>query len=90
MTDISQVLEQRQAAHGDFASHAVLSQSLKVIMRSSPHWDALDADMQEALDMIQHKIARALNGNPRHIDHWTDIQGYARLVERRLEGEETL
>ena len=34
--------------------------------------------------MIQHKIARVLNGDPNYPDNWHDIAGYARLVEREL------
>jgi hypothetical protein len=38
---------------------------------------------REALDMILHKIARIVNGNPNETDHWHDIAGYATLVEQR-------
>jgi hypothetical protein len=44
----------------------------------------LDADQIEALEMICHKIARVLNGDPNHHDHWHDIAGYATLVANRL------
>lgn len=47
-------------------------------------WPILPPDMKEALEMIQHKVARILNGNPEVKDHWTDIIGYATLVEKRL------
>ena len=40
----------------------------------------------EALDMICHKIARIINGDPNHLDSWQDIAGYARLVAERLQG----
>ena len=49
-------------------------------------WDALTARQAEALEMIAHKIARILNGNPNYADHWADIAGYATLVQRELEG----
>jgi hypothetical protein len=41
--------------------------------------------MQESLDMICHKMARILNGNPYHFDSWHDIIGYARLIESELD-----
>jgi len=44
-------------------------------------------DQAEALDMIFSKIARILNGDPNHLDSWTDIAGYATLVADRLEGK---
>jgi hypothetical protein len=34
--------------------------------------------------MIQHKIARILNGDPTYTDNWHDIAGYATLVEQHL------
>lgn len=56
----------------------VVSQSLQM------KWDSLSSDQQEALEMIAHKIARILNGNPNKIDSWEDIAGYAILVAERL------
>jgi len=53
-------------------------------------WHELDADQQEALEMIAHKIARILNGDPNYVDSWVDIAGYAKLVADRLaKGEPT-
>ena len=46
----------------------------------------LDNDQLEALDMIVHKIARIVNGDPNYSDSWVDIAGYAKLVSDRLEG----
>ena len=84
MSNVDTTLNGRGNEHGEFKHHAVISQDMKITMHNCTNWDNLDYDMQEALDMIQHKIARILNGNPKHIDSWHDIQGYARLVERRL------
>jgi hypothetical protein len=39
------------------------------------------------LEMIAHKIARILSGDPNHRDHWEDIAGYAELVVREIDGE---
>ena len=81
---ISKTLKQRQKTHGDFLSHARISQSLKDIMRHQDGWNELDSSQCEALEMIAHKIARILNGNPDHHDHWHDIAGYATLVADNL------
>ena len=43
-------------------------------------------DQWEALEMIVHKMARIVNGNPDNADSWLDIAGYAMLVADRLEG----
>lgn len=87
MTDVSNTLNARGARYGSFSGQAAISQTLKNFMRQSPNWDSLDPDMAEALDMIQHKIARILNGDPRYADSWHDIAGYATLVDKRLNEE---
>ena len=43
-------------------------------------------DQWEALEMIVHKMARIVNGNPGKVDHWVDIAGYAKLIADRLQG----
>ena len=48
----------------------------------------MPGDMRESLEMVAHKVARILNGNPTNVDSWHDIAGYAALVEKRLRGEE--
>jgi hypothetical protein len=81
---IEKTLKQRQKTHGDFETHAVISQQLKNMMRIYGNFGDLDCDQREALEMICHKIARILNGNPDTHDHWHDIAGYATLVADRL------
>jgi len=91
MTDptqgIDETLNSRELNYGAFIDHAEIAQALKDEMWRAPKWAALDPDMKEALEMVQHKIARILNGNPTVTDSWHDIAGYVRLVERRLQGE---
>lgn len=77
-------LKQRQRTHGNFESHAAISQALKEVMYEQPSYLELNAVQKEALEMIQHKVARILNGNANHADHWHDIAGYATLVEQSL------
>lgn len=81
---IEATLSERAATHGNFKSHAVISQDLKDVMRCSENWQALKPYEREALEMIAHKIARVLNGNASFADHWHDIAGYATLVEKTL------
>lgn len=87
MTDVSKTLNARNERYGTFSVQAAISQTMKNFMRQSPNWDSLDPDMAEALDMIQNKVARILNGDPRYADSWHDIAGYATLVDNRLNGE---
>ena len=83
MSDIKAILHERGERYGTFVGHATISQSLKQVMFSVGK--ELDNDQAEALEMIAHKIARILNGNPDTHDHWHDIAGYATLVANDLE-----
>lgn len=40
------------------------------------------------LEMIAHKIARILNGDPNYADNWHDIAGYATLIDLQLQGDD--
>lgn len=80
---IEDVLNERQKTHGDYADHARITQELKYVMRLHDYHDLSDCQ-KETLEMIAHKIGRILAGDPNHVDHWTDIAGYATLIERQL------
>ena len=56
-------------------------------MRDVDGWNNLTSSQKEALDMIQHKIGRILNGDPTYDDSWKDIAGYATLIVNELNGE---
>ncbi len=84
---IEDTLTERGTRYGRFADHAAIAQELKDSMRKTPGWTRLAPDQKESLEMIQHKIARVLNGDPNYVDSWTDLVGYPRLVEKRLNGE---
>jgi hypothetical protein len=85
--DVNQMLAERGNRYGSFEGHARISQELKAVMTGSEGWDRLAADQKEALEMVQHKVARILNGNPNWHDSWLDVVGYATLVTSRLEKE---
>ena len=87
MTDVDQTLNERGARYGKFKDHAAISQELKRTIHENRS-QLMDADQIEALEMIAHKIARILNGDPNYADSWVDIAGYAKLVADRLEGIE--
>jgi hypothetical protein len=78
-------LRDRGAHYGDFRDQACLAQALKETMHDTEGWvDKLNDAQREALDMIQHKVSRILNGDPNYKDSWTDIIGYAKLIEETL------
>ena len=87
MSDLEKTLAERGAVYGRFVDHAAISQSIKRAMRAAPGWQELPDDMRESLEMVAHKIARILNGNPDYTDSWRDVAGYTTLVEKRLLGE---
>ena len=78
---LAETMESRGKKYGSFASIAETSQELKTAMWDAPNWANLSADKRESLEMIQHKIARILHGDPDYDDNWHDIQGYAKLAE---------
>jgi len=85
--EIDDVLNERGARYGEFKDHAKISQLIKDTLRLFPAFKNLRPSQKEALEMMAHKIARVLNGDPNYQDNWTDIAGYARLVEKELEKE---
>ena len=88
MTEMQKILSDRKDKYGDFRYHADLSVSLKHVMREGNAWHTTEPYMQEALDMIQHKIARILNGDPSYQDSWVDVIGYAQLALDRIREDE--
>lgn len=82
VNNIAATLEERNTAHGEFTSNAQIAQELKAVLHSYKK-DAHTLVHIEALEMILVKVARILNGDPNHADHWHDIAGYATLAEKR-------
>jgi len=84
MSKIEDVLNEREKTHGDFKYHALYTQLLKVTCREATGWSRLSDAQKESIEMILHKIGRVLAGDPNIRDHWTDIAGYATLIEKEL------
>ena len=85
-SSLGSVLQERGSRYGEFKDNADISQQLKSVMYSSTNYYSLPNDMKESLQMIAHKIARILEGDPYYDDSWVDIAGYAKLVANRLQG----
>ena len=84
--EVKDILIQRGNNYGSFDKQAEISQLIKYALFESHGRDIeLSSDQREALEMIAHKMARIVNGNPNLHDHWIDISGYATLVANRLE-----
>jgi hypothetical protein len=81
---IEETLKDRGTKYGEFTDHARIAQDLKQVMGNTPGWQRLTPDKKEALEMIQHKVARILNGDPELHDSWHDISGYSQLAADRV------
>lgn len=86
MDQITSILVERGSRYGKFEDHARISQAIKSVMFNSRENLELTSDQRESLEMIAHKIARIINGDPDYVDSWIDIAGYAQLVADRLNG----
>lgn len=85
----SQLLVDRGKTHGEFGECAAKTQRLKRVMSNGKNWAQLSDTQRTALEMICHKAARIITGDPNFVDHWNDIAGYAELVVGELERRET-
>lgn len=83
-SNINRILKQRGERYGEYALVSDTAQSIKSALRRK-YMDRAGY-MNESLDMIANKLARIANGDPRHIDSWLDIAGYAQLVVDELTG----
>ena len=85
------ILEQRGSRYGTFKDQAQLVQGFKQVMENSLRWNDLKPYQKEALEMIQHKISRMLNGDPMYLDNVEDILGYGKLMldQMKLDLEKT-
>lgn len=81
--EIQAILTERGKSHGNFDDNARISQRLKDVVRTEATYKHLTSIQREAIDMILHKISRAVAGNASFQDHWDDIAGYAKLVSER-------
>lgn len=88
MSEVDETLEDRGEKYGaSFLEQSSIAQNLKSIVRNSPNWPQMRVDMRESVDMICTKLSRICYGDPKEIDSWHDIQGYARLIEKELTGQ---
>jgi len=87
-TGVDETLDERAKDYGKFKDGAALMQGIKRLLadHAAKHDKTFADDQWEALEMIVHKMARIVNGNPDKVDSWVDIAGYATLIADRLQG----
>ncbi len=81
---LGHILTDRGAKYGPFGGHAGLAQRIKDLLRHDNGWVRLSSTQRESMEMIAHKIARIVNGDPTYADSWVDIAGYAQLIVKEL------
>jgi hypothetical protein len=81
---LDQILSDRGHKYGNFEKNAEIAQKFKEILRDSPNWEKMTHRQREALEMIVHKMARILNGDPDYSDSWEDIAGYVFCTLRAI------
>jgi len=89
---INETLESRDTSYGDYSMgvrlRATLMAAIKTRYKETHKVEMPSIDEEHFRDIAQ-KLSR-LAVNPRHIDSWHDIAGYAILVENDLRGYEHL
>lgn len=83
-SEIRETLNERGSRYGEFPDQAKISQGIKREMKKGRNWEFLKDVQKEALEMVAHKIARILNGDPDFDDSWLDQIGYVQLVRDEL------
>jgi len=82
------VTEERGKVYGEFSNIAELSQLLKATFNEAVithgQFELFTDTMNEAIEMILHKLSRIATGNPLLVDNARDIAGYAKLLEEEI------
>ena len=80
--DIHMILTERGDRYGRFSGHADVAQQMKAVIRDAltQRQKVLQPFQMEALEMICHKVARIINGDPNYVENYRDISGYAMLA----------
>jgi hypothetical protein len=75
------LISTREQTHGPFDQQSEISQALKNVYYKYHTNFGKDTDpiVDEAIEMILHKISRIAAGNYYVKEHWDDIAGYAQL-----------
>lgn len=85
---IETILAERGATYGEYAEGSDLAMRLLAVVHSGAKYEEMNHGQQYAMFMFCAKMARLLNGDPDHVDSWSDIAGYATLVLETLKGDE--
>lgn len=90
MRTTDEVLQERGSVYGNFTDGSNLEAEIMALLAHNHHKQqgkALTELERIFFSKIIMKLSR-LSVTPDHIDSWTDIAGYARLVEQHYEGKQ--
>lgn len=85
--EMENVVAIRDQTYGGFGNIATTCQMFKDIARQCPSWNKLHPAEKEGIDMILHKITRALYAPKVHRDNYVDISGYSKAILKVLDIE---
>lgn len=85
---IDAILAERGASYGEYAEGANIAMCMFAVAQITPSYSKMTGAQQYAVFMTLAKLARLLNGDPNHVDSWSDIVGYSTLVLNTLTGDE--
>jgi len=90
MNQLDKILEERGNKYGDFKMLSDISQRIKELWYMSQNEsfkEPTDA-MNEAMEMVIHKLARCFNGDRYYKDNIVDAINYLRLYLNEIEKED--
>lgn len=87
MTNIDNLLSERQKTHGNFADVGKTYVKFQNIFNASNKYHKISDSQRLALDMIAVKLSRLLCGDYNFYGHAEDIAGYATLIVKELEAK---
>ncbi len=90
--ELDAILKERGANYGPPIDHFDCTQGLFTVWeirraKTKPTHNRREAAVRHGVYMILDKLARAAE-NPKHIDNWDDIKGYAECIKKALEDTE--
>jgi len=90
MNKFDEILKERGSRYGDFEMLSDISQTMKELWYISQNSDFKEPTkaMNEAMEMVLHKLARCFNGDRYYKDNIVDAINYLRLYLQSIENNE--
>ena len=78
--EINDLTSEKAKTHGDFDLSSLFVRRVYTEIANSPNFHNLTPPQERGLRMIVEKLSRILYGDSQFLDHWIDIEGYAKLI----------